>query len=111
MQGYRSPESMPVEINRQGLRRIGLRSTGGARNLERVRRPGLDPLDLHCLARTDSLLVAEVLQSQWRTHLGVRIKDSAAEDTCVFRRDIGPAIGREWQTIPISRIIRIPMTF
>jgi oligopeptide transport system substrate-binding protein len=72
MQGYRSPEALPVEINGRvcdvlafnprAAREIWAASTAPAARL---------PLDIHCIARTDSLLVAEVLQSQWRSHLGL----------------------------------------
>ena len=74
MEGYRSPGSMPVEINGHVCDVLAFDPRAAREIWNSCGGPGLDPLDLHCLARTDSLLVAEVLQSQWRTHLGVETK-------------------------------------
>jgi len=74
LEGYRSPESMAVEINGQVCDVLALNPQAAREIWNACGAPNLPALDLHCIARTDSLLVAEVLQSQWRTHLGVECR-------------------------------------
>jgi oligopeptide transport system substrate-binding protein len=89
MQGYRSPESMPVEINGRVCDVLAFDPRAASEIWNACGGPGLDPLDLHCLARTDSLLVAEVLQSQWRTHLGVESRILPLEIAVYFDAILG----------------------
>jgi len=74
LEGYRSPESMQVNINGQTCDVLEFNPQAAREIWNACRAHNLHTLDLHCIARTDSLLVAEVLQSQWRTHLGVECK-------------------------------------
>jgi oligopeptide transport system substrate-binding protein len=71
IEGYRSPESMPVEINGQVCDVLSFDPRAAREIWNACGGPGLPPLHLQCIARTDSLLVAEILQAQWRTHLGI----------------------------------------
>ena len=69
--GYRSPKAPYRRNQRPRLRCSGLQSAAREIWAASTAPAARLPLDIHCIARTDSLLVAEVLQSQWRSHLGL----------------------------------------
>ena len=73
-EGYRSPESMLVEINGQVLDVLAFNPRAAREIWKACGGPSLPPIELHSIARTDSLLVAEVLQAQWRAHLGAECR-------------------------------------
>lgn len=70
--GYRSPERMLIEINGRACDVLSFDPRTAREIWSAFATPEARlPLDMHCLARTDSLPLAEVLQFQWRSYLGV----------------------------------------
>ncbi len=68
--GYRSPDSVEVELNGRSCDVLSF-DPRTARELW-AREPYCNqPLQIHFFARQDSFLLAEILQQQWRANLGV----------------------------------------
>lgn len=84
IEGYRSPGKLPIEIRGNVCDVLAFDPRMARQIWNACGGTGLNRLDLHCLARTDSLLLAEVLQSQWRTHLGVESRILPLEVTVYF---------------------------
>jgi oligopeptide transport system substrate-binding protein len=75
LEGYRSPQSLPVEINGRTCDvlaynpRAARELWAGATSAE-----ARHPLPIHYWTRVDNQLLAEILQSQWRENLGLETK-------------------------------------
>lgn len=70
LEGYRSPEEILIEINGRVCDVLAF-DPRAARELwaASTTPEALGPLPIHFMSRTDSLLLAEILQYQWRLHL------------------------------------------
>ena len=73
LEGYRSPGSIPVEINGRPCDVLAF-DPRTARELWAGNGAPEAPLPIHYGARTDSGLLAEVLQYQWRSNLGLETR-------------------------------------
>lgn len=73
LEGYVSPQSLEVEINGR-LCDVLAYDPRTARELWASAAPPepTRPLPIHCFARVDSYLLAEILQRQWRENLGLQ---------------------------------------
>ena len=70
--GYRSPQTLPVEVNGQ-TRDVLAYDPRAARELwaSASSAESRGPLSIHYPARVNSVLLAEILQQQWRENLGI----------------------------------------
>jgi len=96
MDGYLPPETMPIELNGRVCDVLAFDPRAAREIWNACGGQALPLLDLHCIARTDSLLVAEVLQSQWRTHLGIESRILPLEIAVYFDEILSAA---DWSGI------------
>jgi len=71
IEGYRSPATLPVEINGRPLDVLGYDPRTARELWSRVSPTSLPKLTINFPAMQDSLLRAEILQQQWRANLGL----------------------------------------
>jgi oligopeptide transport system substrate-binding protein len=86
LEGYRSPQNLPVEINGRTCDILAYNPSAarelwaGATSAEARR-----PLPIHYWARADSQLLAEILQSQLRRNLGLETRLMPQESAAYIR--------------------------
>jgi oligopeptide transport system substrate-binding protein len=79
--GYRSPDSVAVKLNDRSCDVLAYDPRTARELWAREYRPDSNkPLQIHFFARQDSLLLAEILQQQWRANLGL--------ETVLLPRDV-----------------------